>query len=99
MKRIPLMLRLLPRDHAMLKVCAKAYRAPSLNWFISEMVACMLNPARWQEFSMRLSSGAQQQTFDLGQSVTDITPRRSAVAGTRKRVGRRGSDRKRRGNV
>lgn len=99
MKRVAFIVRLPVREHSMLKVAASAYRAPSVNWFLGEMVECMLNPARWQEFSMRLTSGAQQQTFDLGQSVTGITPRRSAVAGTRKRAGRRGRDRKRRGNV
>jgi len=76
-----------PREAAMLKIAAKAYRAPSVNWFVGEMIACMLNPARWGEFSSRLSSGTVQQTLDLGQSAL-LQERPRAVrsgAGTRKR--------------
>ena len=49
----------------MLKECAKLYRAPSVNWFIGEMIECMLNPSRWAEFSGRLQNGAQQLTLKL----------------------------------
>lgn len=76
----------------MLAVCAKAYRAPSVNWFVTEMIACMLNPSRWQEFSLRLANGQQQLTMELGQSaILQDTPRREdPFAGTRKRGERRG---------
>lgn len=87
MKRIATMIRLPEREHEMLKVCAKAYKAPSVNWFVGEMIQCMLNPARWAEFSMRLTSGQQQQVLDLGQSAL-LQERPRAVrsgAGTRKR--------------
>lgn len=91
MKRVPFIVRLPEREHAMLKVCAKAYRAPSLNWFVGEMIACMLNPARWQEFSLRLNSGTVQQTLDLGQSLLQERSRPVRTSGgTRSRGKGRG---------
>lgn len=64
------MLRLPEHEHSMLAVCAKAYRAPSVNWFVTEMIACMLNPSRWPEFTLRLNTGQQQQTLDLIEKAT-----------------------------
>lgn len=53
------------RNIAMLKQAAKAYRAPSLNWFVGEMLESMLNPALWHDFQTRLNTGAQQLTLAL----------------------------------
>lgn len=50
----------------MLKVAATAYRAPSINWFIREMIVCMLNPARWAEFNARLVGGSEQLALQMG---------------------------------
>lgn len=96
MKRKAVMLRLPEAHYAQLKVAAKAYRAPSVNWFCSEMFACMMNPDRWPEFQTRLMSGAQQLTLSLaGQSGAQGAPStatRSKGRGTpvRRKRGRRG---------
>lgn len=65
MKRKPLFLRLTPADHDKLFIAAKAYRAPSVNWFVNEMIGCMLNPSRWSEFATRLLAGEEQQHLAL----------------------------------
>jgi hypothetical protein len=89
MKRDSFLIRLPVKDAAMLRQAAKSYRAPSVTWFVNEMVRCMLNPQMAGEFVNRLLSGAVQEQIDLGQ--LDAPPRRAAVvAGTRKRVSRRG---------
>jgi hypothetical protein len=75
MKRIPFLVRIPPRDHASLKLAAKAYRAPSINWFVGEMLQCMLNPARWTEFQMRLTNGQQQLTLELQAEATKAANR------------------------
>jgi len=73
-RKVQLNVLVTPRNVSLLKVAAKAYRSASLNWFVGEMIECMLNPGRWQEFQMRLMSGAQQMTLPLGQSGAKGTP-------------------------
>jgi len=58
-------IRLADREIAMLKNSAKAYRAPSLNWFVSELLTAMMNPDIWPDFQRRLLSGAEQMTLTL----------------------------------
>jgi hypothetical protein len=58
-----ILVRLPSRDRELLKLSARAYRAPSVAWFVREMIGCMFNPARWQEFTMRMNSGAEQLTL------------------------------------
>jgi hypothetical protein len=64
MKRIAFLIRLPEKELAQLKLASKAYRSPSVNWFVGEMLQCMMNPARQAEFSQRLTSGAHQLTLD-----------------------------------
>jgi hypothetical protein len=85
MKRIPVTIRLPEATHDLLRQASVSYRSPSVNWFVGEMVTCMVNPARIQDFINRLLSGAIQEQISLGQS--DANPRRGV---TRKRVSRRG---------
>lgn len=87
--RIPCTFRLPAREHALLTLAAKQYRAPSTNWFLGEMVGCMLNPARWPEFSARLTGGTIQMTL-----LQETPVRKDPVAGTRKRGERRGVPRR-----
>jgi hypothetical protein len=58
-------IRLAARDIAMLKQAATAYRSPSLNWFVQEMIRSMLNPAITRDFIQRLSTGTEQLTLAL----------------------------------
>lgn len=68
-KRITFLVRLHKREASMLALAAKAYRAPSRNWFVGEMITCMLNPARWAEFNSRLVSGSEQLTLMMGEEA------------------------------
>jgi len=71
-------LRFPKREIAMLDAAAKAYRSPSRNWFVREMIMCMLNPARWPEFTLRMSSGQQQLTLELEAKAARRTKRKGS---------------------
>jgi hypothetical protein len=65
---VQLNVRVQQADADRLKVAAKAYRAPSLNWFAGELIGAMLNPARWDDFQRRLATGQEQMTLAIAEA-------------------------------
>lgn len=60
---------LYPREIAMLKQAATAYRSSSLNWFVGEMITAMLNPHIWPDFQRRMFTGTEQLKLALSEKV------------------------------
>jgi len=56
-KKIPVLIRVDPPDHARLVAASKVYRSSSLNWFMGEMIRAMLNPLEGERFQARLAVG------------------------------------------